>query len=94
MTSDTTTNIWFQAAETGDLATLRAMIVDGFNVETRDDQERTAFHIASQNSQTDVMTTLLAARQMNYLRRLGVDPFSVPLSDDVDIANQNRQRRT
>jgi hypothetical protein len=85
------TTTWFQAAADGDLATVRTMIVDGFDVDCRDDQDRTAFQVAAQNMKTDVMTTILAARQMSYLRRMGVDPFSVPLSDTGATANENRR---
>ena len=67
---------WFQAAETGDVAKIREMIVRGIDVMARDSQDRTAFHIASQNRYTDIMTTILAAKQMTYLKSLGVDLFS------------------
>lgn len=70
-------NVWFNAAETGDIATIRALIVQGIDIDMRDQQERTALNIASQKSHTDVMTTILAARQMNYLKKIGLDPFAV-----------------
>jgi hypothetical protein len=68
---------WFKAAAAGDTATIRAMVVAGIDLEMRDDQERTAFNIASQNRQTDVMTTILAARQMRFVQKIGLDPFAV-----------------
>lgn len=82
---------WFKAAADGDIATIRAMIVDGVDIHARDDQERTAFHIASQNSHTDVMTTILAARQMDYLRQIGIDPFAAALEFPAATANENRR---
>lgn len=85
------TNDWFLAVETGDIVTIRMMIVEGVvDVDVRDDQDRTAFHIASQNKYTDIMTTLLAARQMKYLQTIGFDPFTPMANVDLDqIANQN-----
>jgi ankyrin repeat protein len=87
------TSDWFLAAETGDIVTIRMMIVEGaVDVDVRDDQDRTAFHIASQNKYTDIMTTLLAARQMKYLQSIGFDPFTpMPVPDAGHIANQNHR---
>jgi ankyrin repeat protein len=69
---------WFAAAAKGDTAVLRELIVRGIDIDQRDDQDRTAMNIASQYGQTDVMTTLLAARQMAYLKTIGLDPLAVP----------------
>jgi ankyrin repeat protein len=77
-------NKWFEAAATGDIATIRAMIVAGVDLDQRDEQERTAFNIASQRKFTDIMTTILAARQMNYLKQIGLDPFAAPVAASVD----------
>jgi ankyrin repeat protein len=81
---------WFQAAEGGDIATIRSMIVEGFDISLRDDQGRTAFHVASQHGHTDIMTTILAAKKMDYLKSIGIDPYAVP-SGDMQTANENRR---
>lgn len=81
---------WFKAAEFGDIATIRSLIVEGIDVNVRDPQERTAFNIASQFGHTDVMTTILAARQMDYLRQIGVDPYAASL-ETPSFANENRR---
>lgn len=83
--------LWFTAAETGDIATIRAMIVEGIDIHQRDDQERTAFHIASQNAHTDIMNTILAAKQMEFLRQIGIDPFMAALEMPNRSANENRR---
>ena len=59
---------WFKAAAAGDLLTLRLMIVQGADLDLRDGVGRTALNLASQNQQTDAMTTLLAAKQLRYMQ--------------------------
>ncbi len=88
-TPDTTT--WFHAAETGNIAKIREMIVMGIDVMMRDSQERTAFHIACQNKYTDIMTTILAAKQMAYLKSLGMDIFATTnLSSQTSTTSDRR----
>lgn len=83
---------WFKAAHAGDIATIRMMIVEGFDVDMRDDMERTAFQIAAQQSNVDVMTAILAGRKMRRLQALGMDPFTpekpvfLPESAEDDFA--------
>ncbi len=83
---------WFKAAHAGDIATIRMMIVEGVDVDMRDDMERTAFHIAAQQSNTDIMTAILAGRKMRRLQALGLDPFTpekpvfLPESTQEDLA--------
>ena len=84
---------WFAAAEAGDNATIRALIVAGADLDARDAQERTAFNIASQNRHTDVMTTLLAARQMAFVKRIGFDPFAAAVQQNADVANDRTESR-
>lgn len=74
---------WFRAAATGDTATMRDLIVRGIDIEMRDADERTALNIASQYGHTDAMTTILAARQMQFLKSIGIDPFAVPTEPRV-----------
>lgn len=78
------TATWFQAASEGDIATVRALIVQGMDLDVRDEQERTALNIASQHKCTDIMTTILAAKQMLYIRQLGLDPYQVAESPEYD----------
>ena len=83
---------WFHAAETGNIGKIREMIVMGIDVMIRDDQDRTAFHISAQNKYTDIMTTILAAKQMTYLKSLGMDIFAAPnLDHTVTTTNKRAQ---
>lgn len=75
---------WFQAASEGNIAKIRALIVQGMDLDVRDDQERTALNIASQHKHTDIMTTILAAKQMIYIRQLGLDPYQVAEAPEYD----------
>ena len=91
-------DIWFKAAEDGDIGTIRSMIVQGVDVNMRDAQERTALNIASQHFHTDVMTTILAARQMDYLKSIGMDPFQAATTSSTasygdDMAQTGTIRR-
>ncbi len=83
---------WFHAAETGNISKIREMIVMGMDVMVKDDQDRTAFHISSQNKYTDIMTTILAAKQMAYLKSLGMDIFAAPSLDRTTPTMGDRVR--
>lgn len=88
--TDDVASIWFRAAETGDTTAMRDLIVRGIDIDMRDGVGRNAMNIASQYGHTDAMTTILAARQMKYLRNMGLDPFALPADlPDADTARQS-----
>ncbi len=66
------TQLW-NAAREGDCSKIRLLVMSGADLEARDDQARTAINIATQYGQVQAATTLLAARQMSYLVRMGLD---------------------
>lgn len=63
-------SLW-DAARSGDCAKIRRLVMEGVDLEARDPQGRTAINIASQYRQQDAMKTLLAAKEMRYMAKLG-----------------------
>jgi len=55
----TTHQAWFQAASTGDLNTLTQALSDGFDINTVDDKQNTALHLATKAAQLEVMSFLI-----------------------------------
>lgn len=66
--------LWL-ACECGDISSIRTAIIKGADVEMRDEKERSALNIASQYGFTEAMQTILAARSMSRLGRLGLPLF-------------------
>lgn len=64
----------FDAAKKGDKEKIRMLVVAGADVNAKDEEGRTALHVASQYGQADAYKTLLAAREMQELMRAGVTP--------------------
>jgi ankyrin repeat protein len=67
--------LWM-AAQKGDCYALRLLVVDGVDLDMRDDQGRTALNIATQYNQTQAIKTLMAAKEMQRMARLGDLPNS------------------
>ncbi|MBN8521930.1 MAG: ankyrin repeat domain-containing protein [Alphaproteobacteria bacterium] len=65
--------LWI-AARQGDCAVIRRLVVEGVDIEARDAQGRTALHIATQYGHMDARKTLMAAREMRALAKMGVLP--------------------
>lgn len=63
--------LW-QAAAKGDKVTIRALVFEDVDFDLRDEQDRTAFNIATQYGHADAAQTLLAAKQMKSLQRMGL----------------------
>lgn len=63
--------LW-QAARTGDKTAIRAMVFDDVDFDARDDEDRTAFNIATQYGHHDAAKTILAAKQMKIMQRMGL----------------------
>ncbi len=71
MTAQTAQNRLFQAAQTGDKATIRALVFENVDFDARDDEDRTAFNIATQFGHADAAQTILAAKQLKFMQTLG-----------------------
>lgn len=71
MTDQIAQNRLFQAARTGDSAAIRALVFEPVDFDARDDEDRTAFNIATQHGHAGTAQTILAARQMKFMQKLG-----------------------
>ncbi len=59
------------AAMAGDCYIIRTLVMEGVDLEARDEQGRTALNIATQYNQADAIKTILAAREMRRMAKLG-----------------------
>ncbi|HEY0901050.1 MAG TPA: ankyrin repeat domain-containing protein [Micavibrio sp.] len=62
-----------QAARDGDAGKIRLLVMGGADVDARDADGWNAFHLATAHGHHSVATTLLAARQLSYIRQIGID---------------------
>lgn len=62
-----------QAAREGDAGKIRLLVMSGADVDARDAEGWTAFHLATSHGHHQAATTLLAARQLSYIRQIGID---------------------
>lgn len=65
--------LWM-AAKSGDCYAIRLLVMDGVDLEARDSQGRTAVNIATQYNQTEAIKTLMAAKEMRRMSKLGELP--------------------
>lgn len=65
--------LWI-AAQRGDCARIRVLVMEGVDLDARDEEGRTAFNIATQYAQHAALKTLLAAREMRRLAAHGELP--------------------
>lgn len=63
--------LW-QAAAAGDKAAIRGLVFDNVDFDARDDEDRTAFNIATQAGHADAARTILAAKEMKAMMALGL----------------------
>ncbi len=70
------TALW-NAAQKGDCYALRVLVMDGVDLDARDKQGRTALNIATQYNQKQAIKTLMAAKEMQRMAKLGDLPNSV-----------------
>jgi hypothetical protein len=68
--SDSTKDLWL-AARKGDCYTIRMLVMQGADLEARDLDGRTAINIATQYNQQEALKTLLAAREMKRMAKMG-----------------------
>lgn len=62
------------AARDGDCYKIRVLVMDGVDLDARDAQGRTAINIATQYNRQDALKTLMAAREMRFMAKLGELP--------------------
>ena len=62
------------AARAGDCHAIRVLVMEGVDLDARDASGRTAINIATQYNQREALKTLLAAKEMRRLARLGELP--------------------
>lgn len=60
--------LW-RAAKEGDCGAIRLAVMHGADLDARDEEGRTAAHIASQYGKLDALKTLTAARQMMFFAK-------------------------
>lgn len=64
--------LW-EAASKGDSAMIRILAMGGVDLDAPNDEGFTAFSLATRNNHADTAMTILAAREMQYLRSIGAD---------------------
>lgn len=62
------------AAYRGDCRMIRMLVMEGVDLEARDEDGRTAINIATQYGRQEALKTLLSAKEMRYLASLGKLP--------------------
>lgn len=67
-------DLLWRAAKAGDCGAIRILVMDGVDLDARDEEGRTALNIATQYGQHEVIKTLLAAKEMRSLAVRGVLP--------------------
>jgi ankyrin repeat protein len=83
--------LW-HAAQTDDCAAIRALVLNGADLDARDELGRTALNIATQYGNAEAATTILAAKELNYMVKLGVTPEEM-LSDGKKGTNAKRKKK-
>lgn len=63
--------LW-DAARTGDQPAIRRLVYDDIDFEARDEEDRTAFNIATQYGHYKAAQTILAAKQMKVMQQMGL----------------------
>lgn len=60
-----------EAAQGGDCYIIRMLVMDGVDLDARDASGRTALNIATQYNQAQAIKTILAAKEMRRMAKLG-----------------------
>ena len=68
--------LW-RAVEAGDYRAIRTTIMNGADIDARDEQGRTAFQIATQRGDSEAAWILLAARELKFNMQLGMKPEEI-----------------
>jgi len=77
--------LW-SAAAAGDSKTIRMLAMGGVDIDVRNEDGFTAFNIATQHGHSDTAMTILAVREMQYARKIGVEPAEFFQTDDQKSA--------
>jgi hypothetical protein len=64
--------LW-DAAKTGDSATIRVLALGGVDLDARNEDDLTALHLARRHNHPSTVRAILAAREFQYLRKVGVE---------------------
>ena len=78
------------AAKAGDCGRIRVLVMEGVDLESRDSEGRTAINIATQYNQRDALKTLLAAKEMRRMAKLGELPQTKFFSKFSKTGTENR----
>lgn len=73
--------LW-QAAKDGDVSQIRIAIMNGADLHMRDEEDRTASHIASQYGHAEALKTLISAKKMAYFAQVERDAGLEPVYQD------------
>ena len=66
-------NQLWEAAAAGDNATVRILAMNGVDLDARNDDDCTAFNLATRYNHPDTAKTILAAREFQYLQKVGIE---------------------
>ena len=70
------------AAKSGDCAEIRRAVISGADIDMKDDEDRNAFQIASQANRVDAMKTILAAKEIMNMEKMGIKPESYSMDSE------------
>jgi hypothetical protein len=65
-------SLW-SAASTGDSATIRVLALKGVDLDARDGNNFTAYHLARLHNHASTAKAIQAAREYQYLRKIGIE---------------------
>ena len=85
-------NRLWEAAARGDCATIRQLALCGVDIDARNEEGFTAFNLATQNNRPEAALTILAAKEVQYMQQLGVEPEDY-LRQKEAVAEMAAQRR-
>ncbi len=64
--------LW-EAAKTGDSATIRVLALKGVDLDARNEEDYTALHLARRHNHPSTVRAILAAREFQYLQKVGAE---------------------
>ncbi|HTK85823.1 MAG TPA: hypothetical protein VL625_12140 [Patescibacteria group bacterium] len=64
--------LW-EAAAKGDSAMIRILALGGVDIDAPNEEGFTAFSLATRNNHADTAMTILAAREMQFMRNIGIE---------------------
>lgn len=79
------------AAQNGDCARIRMLVMEGVDLDARDAQGRTALNIATHCNQANAIKTLMAAKEMLRMAKLGLLPENHFFHRSAKTGAQNKK---